>query len=230
MKKCRYLLCAFLLCAILPCLPVPASASDYYADYYDISQDVVINKTQVVPGEVFQINVDVHVVCIQDMPYDILGCEFDAGISAVNSASGEYAIQKYFTYTVSPIPVLKDETAEEVFKLDESFPDTASPGSYDLVVEITGACVQYQSYAVQQGDFTPVSMTIGSITLLAASETTAAEAIPEAPTISLPPSHPTISTSQAVTETAETTTTTEPPLTFSLSTDIPSAAQTIAAE
>ncbi len=210
MKKYRYLSCAFLLCAILPCLPVPAAASDYYSDYYDISQDVVINKAQVVPGEIFQISVDVHVICIQDMPYEIQWCEFDAGVSAVHNTSGEHAIQKNFTYTVTPIPILKDETIDENFTIEFSFSATASPGSYDLIAEITGVSARYQSYAVQMGEFTPIYQTIGSITLLETPESTAGD-IPEAPTVAPPPSLPVIITSQAATETTETpATTTEP--------------------
>jgi hypothetical protein len=136
-------LLAALLCStfVFPPEQTAALSLNPY-EYYQFDYHIAFSHDEVEPGEPFSISVGAEVRCIKDMPFGADEATMVASILARSQASGEeITLFDGYELTVTDMPDWQGDqySIEEAVEL--SFPDGTSPGTYDIVAELTDVSI-----------------------------------------------------------------------------------------
>ncbi len=137
------LLLAALLCGTFGSSPKQTAALslDPY-EYYQFDYHIAFSHDEVEPGEPFSISVGAEVRCIKDMPFGADEATIVASVLARSQASGEeITLFDGYELTVTDVPDWQGDQYSIEETVEVSFPDGTSPGTYDIVAELTDVSI-----------------------------------------------------------------------------------------
>ncbi len=137
------LLLAALLCSTFGFSPKPTAALslDPY-EYYEFDYHIAFSHDEVEAGEPFSITVGAEVRCIKDMPFGANEATIVASVLARSQSSGEeITLFDGYELTVTDVPDWEGDQYSIEEALELSFPDGTSPGTYDIVAELTDVSI-----------------------------------------------------------------------------------------
>lgn len=159
---------------ILALCLVPISFSQVAAlsvdDYFGITYEVSLSKTEINGSEVFNATITVTATRNNnDFPLNLSPSEalITGRIIAEHQATGaKVTLNSSYTVEISPFPK-KGETAQESEVVSLQFPEESQSGTYSVVGELIKAEITVLGIAIPATEYLPSSQIIGSVTYVA---------------------------------------------------------------
>ncbi|MFC1986240.1 hypothetical protein ACFLWC_04530 [Chloroflexota bacterium] len=142
--------------------PVAAKSVE---DYFSISYEVELSKTEIQGNEVFYATVEGTATCNNKLPVTPSEAKITSRIVAQHQTSGaKVTLNSSYTVTINPFPSQIGETVQDTQVVPLQFPVGSQPGSYNVAGEPIEAKVNTFLGWVNVTSYLPSSQTVGSVT------------------------------------------------------------------
>ncbi|MFC2060773.1 hypothetical protein ACFLTZ_06815 [Chloroflexota bacterium] len=155
-----------LVLCLIPITSNPVAAQDL-GDYFSISYEVGINKTEVQGSELFYVTINATATCDTDLGVTINQAVITSRVIAKHQVSGdEVILNANYSTTIEPFPSKQGEISQVSQSVPLQFPDESQYGTYDVVGELIEAKLEIPVLPdpwLIVTELLPSSQTMGSV-------------------------------------------------------------------
>lgn len=151
-----------LIVAALP--PQPVNALNPF-DYFNISYETSISRTQVIPGQTFDITVTGTAVCTKDLPFSPGDAVITGRVVAHHEEGEQLILVSSYTVNMSGFPTEEGDSMSASKTLSVNIPSGNPYGVYELHGELIEAKVQIVVW-FNVNSYLPSTEDFGSIALV----------------------------------------------------------------